>query len=96
MAGSSKDSLMNLAINIERLVLDGIIIPYHRQPLLQGAVELEMQRLFTNSDLSSEKHTSKAVSYISGDPIILAGDFETNPTFLGKQIARVVYERIKQ
>jgi hypothetical protein len=38
---------MNVDVRIERLVLEGIEVPYHQRTLLQTAVEAELARLIT-------------------------------------------------
>jgi hypothetical protein len=94
MAGTGEDKFMNINIHIERLVLDGLTVPYHQQALLQAAVETELTHLFAVNGLANGLMTSSAVSHISAGAI--QSSDESNPTYLGQQIARAVYEGISR
>lgn len=87
---------MSFNFYIERLVLDGLSVPYHRQPMLQKAVETELARLFTTNGLPSGLQSGCTVSDISGGEIQLTGNDENEPAYLGQQIARAVYEGVNQ
>lgn len=93
MVGTRGDRLMKVNMFIERLVLDGLSVPYHRQPVLQAAVETELARLFTANGAAGNLQTSRAVSHLPGGDIQSAD--ESDPGHLGRQIARSVYEGIK-
>jgi hypothetical protein len=45
---------MNINVNIERLVLEGVSVPPSQRPLLQAAVEAELAGLLTAEGLGSE------------------------------------------
>lgn len=85
---------MMVNIHIERLVLDGLTIPYHQQERFQAAVETELGRLFSTNNLPNVIMQSKAVSHLS------TGDIQLNnkkdPTHLGQQIAQAVYEGLSR
>ena len=87
---------MKVNMFVERLVLDGLSVHYHQQPLLQAAVETELARLFTVNVNSPANGllTGKAVSHIPASDIQLAD--ESNPGHLGEQIARAVYEGVNR
>jgi hypothetical protein len=86
---------MKMNIHIDRLVLDGLSVPYHLQPELQGAVETELARLFTDKVPANDLFTDGgAVSCVVGNKI--PGVDESNAAHLGQQIARAVYEGVKQ
>ena len=85
---------MNVTFNIERLVLDGISIPYHQQPLLQGAIETELGYLFTANGLADGLKIGGAVPYIAAGNIQLVD--ENDPNNLGQQIAQAVYKGLNQ
>jgi hypothetical protein len=87
---------MKINMHIERLVLDGLSVPYHQQPLLQTAVETELARLFTVNvnRPANGLLTGKAVSHISAGDIQSAN--ESEPGHLGQQIARAVYEGVNR
>ena len=89
MAGTRRDGFMNANIHIERLVLDGLSVPYHQQSLLQAAFEKELGRLLTANGLSNSLLSDGSVSHISASDIQLAD--ESDPTELGEQIAQAVY-----
>lgn len=94
MAKTGRDGLVNVNIYIERLVLNGLSISYHQQPLLQAAVETELTHLFTTNGMANGLLTGSAVSHISVGDIQLADD--SDPTNLGQQIARAVYEGLSR
>jgi hypothetical protein len=85
---------MKLEIHIERLVLDGLDIPYHRQPELQGAVETELASLFTANVPANDLFSGGTVSHIAAGDI--SGADENTPGRLGRQIARAVYEGVSR
>ena len=80
---------MNINVNIERLVLEGVSVPPSQRPLLQAAVEAELARLLTAEGLGSGLRSGGAVPRVLGGTIQLS--FEGNPTLLGQQIAQAVY-----
>jgi hypothetical protein len=83
---------MTVNVHIEQLVLNGLSVPYHQQPLLQKAIEMELGHLLTTNGLAKGLVNSSAVSHI------LAGDIElTNENdliHLSQQIARAVYQGV--
>jgi hypothetical protein len=87
---------MKINMHIQRLVLDGLSVPFHQQTELQAAVETELARLFTvNVNRSANSLiTGGAVSHISAPDIRTEGDSDPGP--LGQQIARAVYEGVNQ
>jgi hypothetical protein len=80
---------MNININIERLILDGISIPHAQRPLLQAAVEAELGRLIAEGGVGESWRSGGAVPSVPVNPIQLAAD--GNYTQWGQQIARSVY-----
>ena len=80
---------MNTNVHIERLVLDGIDVPYHQQPLLQAAVEAELARLLAAGGVAPGLRAGGALSHVPGGTIDLAED--RGPAHLGQQIAQAVY-----
>ena len=85
---------MKINMHIERLVLDGLSVPYHQQPLLQAAVETELARLFAVNSPANGLLTGSAVSHISAGDIHSAN--ESDPGHLGQQIARAVHGGMTQ
>lgn len=80
---------MNINVNIERLILDGISVPHAQRPLLQAAVEAELGRLLVESGLGSELRSGGTVPSVPASPIQLSAD--GNYTQWGQQIAQSVY-----
>lgn len=87
-------NVRKINVHIDRLVLDGLSIPSHRQPLLRAAVETELGRLFAVNGLADHLRTNGAISHISASDIQLPE--ESSPGRLGQQIARAVYEGISR
>ncbi|MGH2412175.1 MAG: hypothetical protein ACRDEA_00425 [Microcystaceae cyanobacterium] len=83
---------MNINVNIERLILDGISVPHAQRPLLQAAVESELGRLLAERGMGAEWRSSGAVPSLSTPAIQLSPD--GNPTQWGHQIAHAVYRGI--
>jgi hypothetical protein len=94
MAIIGEAEFVNINIHIGQLVLDGLVVPYHQQPLLQAAVETQLARLFAVNGLASGLLTGSAMSHISTGDIQMSD--ECNPTNLGQQIALAVYEGISR
>ena len=83
---------MNINVNIERLILDGISVSHAQRPILQAAVEAELGRLLTEGGLGSELRSGGAVPSVPSTPIQLLPN--GNPTQWGHQIAQSVYRGI--
>ncbi len=80
---------MNINLNIEQLILDGIDLPHQQRPLLHTAVETELARLLVADGLASSWQAGGAVAHLPAEAIQLTDD--SNPTALGQQIAQAVY-----
>lgn len=85
---------MNINVNIERLILEGVSVPVSQRPLLQAAVEAELARLLTADGLASSWKKGGAVPSLNAGVIQLNSDI--NPTQLGQQIAQSVYRGMGQ
>ena len=83
---------MDIDVQIERLVLDGIDVPHAQRPLLQAAVETELTRLLTEGGISAELQPGGALPSVPAHAITL--DDKADPARLGRQIARSVYSGI--
>ena len=81
---------MIVDIHIERLVLDGLPIPYRQQEHFKTAVEMELGHLFSTNNLPNSVMQGGAVSHLSSGDIHLNN--EKDPTYLGQQIAQAVYK----
>jgi hypothetical protein len=76
-------------VHVERLILDGIALPYGQRPQLQAALEAELGRLLAEGGLATGLADGTMVPGLAGGNIQLAQDNE--PGALGRQIARAVY-----
>ncbi len=83
---------MNINVNIDRLILNGISVPYGQRPLLQAAVETELMRLLTADGPGPGMLEGSSVPHVRGGTVQLRS--ESDPTHLGQQIARAVYGSI--
>jgi hypothetical protein len=84
---------MNINVQIEQLVLDGINISQAQRPLLQAAVEAELGRLLADGGLSPALAGGAALPSVPAANIELgqqaAGPYDNGR--LGRQIAQAVY-----
>ncbi len=80
---------MNINLHIERLVLDGLPITSSQGALVQSAVETELAQLLNDGGLASSLQSGGAMPSARADAIQLTS--ESNPTQIGRQIARAVY-----
>lgn len=80
---------MNINLQIDRLVLDGVDLPHGQRGELQSAVETELSRLFAEGGVSPNIATDGAVPQVTVKDIQLSGG--NDPVTLGRQIASSVY-----
>ena len=85
---------MNVNIHIERLILDGVDVPYAQRPALQAAVEAELARLIAEGGLSP--HLASGGAYSHGPGTSIEMNDSDSPAALGQQIAQAVYGGIGQ
>jgi len=83
---------MNVALHIERLVLDGFELSPAERRRLQASVTAELTALIRTSGLREEFETGIAVPSVRAEMIHSAGS--ADPERLGRQIARSVYSGI--
>ena len=83
---------MNINLQIERLVLDGISLSPGERPLLQAAVAAELTRLLASGGLSEALKSGSALYNVRTAGIQLTSD--ASPARLGEQIAGAVYRGI--
>jgi hypothetical protein len=84
---------MNIRINIERLILDGLPITHSQGPLVQAAVEAELTRLLTENGLAGSLQEGGAVPSVRANVIQLTSG--STPSQIGTQIAQSVYSGIR-
>jgi hypothetical protein len=81
---------MNINLNIERLVLDGLPVTSDHSDSVQTAVETELRRLLAQQGLN---HLSAgAVPHLSANSIQVTRD--TKPVQLGHQLAGALIKSI--
>jgi len=83
---------MNIQVNIERLILEGVSVAPNQRPALQAAVEAELGRLLAKNGLASALQGGGVVPHVPGGVLEVVPD--GNPAQLGQQIARAVYRGI--
>lgn len=81
-----------IQVHIERLILDGIAVPYGQRPQLQAALEAELGRLLAEGGLASGLTQGGAAPAVAGGNIQLTQGNE--PGVLGRQIAQAAYGAI--
>jgi hypothetical protein len=81
---------MNINVQIERLILDGISVPHAQRPLLQAAVEVELGRLLAVGGLASNLVEGGTVPRVDADSMQITDI--SNYTQIGQQIAQTVYQ----
>lgn len=85
---------MDINLNIDQLVLEGITLSPRERRQLQAAVETELGRLITENGLASYLHSNGTVPSLNPDAIQVAAN--PNPAQLGTQIAHAVYRGLGQ
>jgi len=81
---------MNIQVQIDRLILEGVPVKSARHPLLKAAVEAEIARLFAEQGLASGLATRGAITEGRGSIIRPARNASVQEW--GRQIGRAVYE----
>jgi hypothetical protein len=79
---------MNVALHIERLVLDGLPVHSGQAPEVQAALETELTRLLKEQGLAGV--AGGAMPHLAVAPIQLSRDGP--PGHWGRQIARTLYD----
>jgi hypothetical protein len=80
---------MNITVNIERLIFEGVSLAPWQRPLLQAAVEAELARLLAEGGVGGGLAAGWAVPSLPAGAIQLPGDGD--PVAMGAQIAQAVY-----
>ena len=83
---------MNINLHIERLVLDGVEVEPSQADLVRRAVEGELSRLLAAGGLAPGLQSGGALPSIGAGSLDLG--INDNPTRLGQEIARSVYDGI--
>ncbi|MEH2221903.1 hypothetical protein [Nostoc sp.] len=84
---------MNINIDIEKLILEGVAISPRQGRLLQAEVEAELARLLSAEGLPDEWQGAGIVPHVPSGAIQLK--LGTNPTQMGRQIAQRIYRGMK-
>ena len=80
---------MNIEVNIDRLIIEGIPLSRLQQRQLKGTVEAELGRLLAENGLASHFSQGFAVPTIPVEAMQMSP--KITPTQLGQQIAHTVY-----
>ena len=94
MARPYRGSEVNINLHIERLVLDGISVEPHQQPMLKASLESELGRLLAQNGIAPGLQNGGAFNAIRTNSIDIGEKNE--PSNLGRQIARSVYGGINR
>ena len=82
---------MNINLQIERIILDGIDIPRSLRPRLQAALETELSRLLSENGLPLHLQSGGAIPDLPATVNVTKG---AKPEEMGMQIAQSVYKGI--
>ncbi len=85
---NQKHTLMNL--EIDRLVIEGIIMTGHQQRLLKRAVQTSLKDLFAERGIPEGMSSVSSTARVQGETIRISAP-ETEPAHLGRQIATSIY-----
>ena len=85
---------MNINLNIERLVLEGVGVAPGDEAILRAAAEAELSRLLTSGGLSPALSAGGDAARVPGGEVRLAEGGEARQ--LGVQVARAVYEGVRR
>jgi len=84
---------MNINIDIEKLVLEGVSISPSQGRKLQGLVEAELGRLLRTEGIPNNWQAGGVVSHVPRGAIQLKPG--SNPTQMAQEIAQTVYRGMK-
>jgi hypothetical protein len=84
---------MNINIDIQKLILEGMPISPSQGRLLQAAVEAELARLLSTEGIPDKWKAGGVVPQVPRGAIQLKPG--TNPTQMGQQIAQGIYGGMK-
>ncbi len=80
---------MNITINLEQIILDGIDIAPSQRPRLQVAIEAELSRLLQEKGIPRQLHQEKAIACLPASVKVTKGD---KPEQMGREIAQSIYK----
>jgi hypothetical protein len=78
---------VNINLQIERLVLEGVTLPPGGERILRTALEAELTRLLRAGGVAPGLRSGGAVPSVAAPPISADGD----PATLGRSVAQSVY-----
>ncbi len=84
----------NINLHIERLVLDGVSVDSHQQPMLKATLESELGSLLAQNGISTGLQSGGAFKGLRTDSINVGEKNELS--HLGQQIAQSVYGGINR
>lgn len=80
---------MNITVTIERLIIDGIALPYHQRSKVKDAFEHELACLLASGGLAANLWTGAMHHRLDAGTIQFQSTDE--PGALGEKIAQAVY-----
>jgi hypothetical protein len=80
---------MNITVNIERLILEGLPIAASQGPLVQAALEAELGRMLAADGLAASLLAGGARPTLPASAIQVGSG--SDPAALGRQIAQALY-----
>jgi hypothetical protein len=83
---------MNLTVNIDSVVLEGVAFGYRDRMRLHAALQTELAQLLAADGLAASLVTGGTRTAMPGG--LIAAGSEADPETLGKQIAQAVYQGI--
>ena len=86
--------MSDMTVHIHRIVLDGLSVSYHQQPMLKAALESELAQLFADGIWSSDLQSDINLYAIPGSEIRDVD--EAIPVQLGRQIAQAIYRGLNR
>lgn len=83
---------MNIAIHIERLLLEGLPVTSYEARLVQAAVEAELARLLSQGGITPALRRGADLHYLRADSLNF--NHNARPVAIGAQIASAVHKSI--
>lgn len=85
---------MNVNLQIDRLILDGIDLTPSQRAHLQSTISAELTQLFIVQGLPSQWENGGAIASLPSGKLEVSQGID--PSQMGQQIAQQIYERLAQ
>ncbi len=80
--------VMNLNLNIERIILEGVNLSHSQRSRLQAVLEVELSRLLRENGLPSHLQNGGVISHLPASVTVTKG---IKPEQMGMEIAQSIY-----